>query len=355
MSKRETQKGKQSETVGLSSANPKRPKGLQKNKPTANNVNEYMQLKKPFTHLGQTVNPLNIAKVTQILQNLGKYQQAQGRMKQSDYQTLLRWIHQVDNSVSAYEADAGIQGLKGTIRKQRIYGSFDPTGLVADTTQTQQLMQQILAPQQLKSQQQANFNHNLNINDRLDQPSQRGPSKIEPSAPDHSIGDSDDERMELFGGYNRYQVKPNQELNLYSQNTDQQTDFAQQVDAIQEDIEEEKEEEQEEQELEEDNAETNRELQYIGRLNQGQETVNPHYDKRSFAQINDFGYRIIDQGLSVYAKKKPMSEEEQLNQPKKQKKYFSNKELKSTLKAQSKLKKQTSRQSRKKPQDKKSK
>ncbi|KAA6363194.1 MAG: hypothetical protein EZS28_041280 [Streblomastix strix] len=63
---------------------------------------------------------------------------------------------------------------------------------------------------------------------------------------------------------------------------------------------------------------------------------------------------MIDQGLSVYAKKKPRTEEEQLNQPKKQKKYISNKELKSTLKAQSKLKKQTSRQSRTKPQDKKS-
>ncbi|KAA6369128.1 MAG: hypothetical protein EZS28_035345, partial [Streblomastix strix] len=88
MSKRETQKGKPVET--------KRPKGRPKYKPTANNV------------------------------------------------------HQVDKSVSAYEADAGIQGLK-------------------------------------------------------DQPSQRGPSNIGPSAPDHSIEDSNDERMELFGGYNRYQ------------------------------------------------------------------------------------------------------------------------------------------------------
>ncbi|KAA6397818.1 MAG: hypothetical protein EZS28_006651 [Streblomastix strix] len=344
MSKRETQKG---ET--------KRPKGRPKNKPTANNVNEYMQLKKQFTHYGQTVNPLNIAKVPQILLDLGKYEQAQGRMKQIDYSALLRQIHQVNNSVSFYEADAGIQGLRGKVRRERIYGSFDPTGLVAEAIYTQQLVQQILKPQQLKSQQQANFNHNLNINDRLDQPSQRGPSNIGPSAPDHSIVDSDDEKMELFGGYNRYQIQPKQELNPYSQNTDFQTDFAQQVDATQEDNEDEKEEAIEEQELEEDNAETNRELQYIGGLNWGQESVNPHYNKRPFVQNNDFGYRVIDQGLSVYAKKKLMTYDESVNQPKKEKKYISNKELKSTLKAQSKLKKQTSRQSRTKPKEKKSK
>ncbi|KAA6377755.1 MAG: hypothetical protein EZS28_026718 [Streblomastix strix] len=344
MSKRETQKGVT-----------KRPKGRPKNKPTASNVNEYMQLKKPFTHLGQTANPINIAKVPQILQNLGKYEQASGRMKQLDKQALLRQIHQVDKSVSAYEADAGIQRLKGTVRGERIYGSFDPTGLVADAIQTQQLVQQILAPQQLQTQQEANFNHNSNINDRLDQLSQRGPSNIGPQAPDHSIEDSDDERMELFGGYNRYQIQPQQELNPNSQNTDQQTDFAQQVDATQEDAEDEKEEEQEQQELEEDNEETNREQQYIGGLNWEQEPVHLHYNKRPFAQINDFGYRVIHQGLSVYAKKKPMTEEELANKPKKQKKYISNKELKKKLKAQSKLKKQTSRQSHKKPQDKKSK
>ncbi|KAA6361362.1 MAG: hypothetical protein EZS28_043111, partial [Streblomastix strix] len=302
MSKRETQ--------GLSSAKTKkeetkRPKGRPKNKPTATNANEYMQLKQPFTHQGQIVNPQNIAKVPQILWDLGKYEQAQGRMKQLDYSALLKQIHQVDNSVSAYEADAGIQGLKGSVRRERIYGSFDPTGLVADAIQTQQLVQKFLAPQQIQSQQEANFNHNLNINDRLDQPSQRGPSNIRPSAPDHSIEDSDDERMELFGGYNRYQIQPQQELNPYSQNTDQQTDFAQQIDATQEDNEDEKEEAIEEQELEEDNAETNRELEYIGGLNWGQEPVHPHYNKRPFAQINDFGYRVIDQGLSVYEKKKP--------------------------------------------------
>ncbi|KAA6355164.1 MAG: hypothetical protein EZS28_049309, partial [Streblomastix strix] len=60
MSKRETQ--------GLSSAKTKkeetkRPKGRPKNKPTATNVREYMQLKKPFKHQGQTVNPQNIEKV----------------------------------------------------------------------------------------------------------------------------------------------------------------------------------------------------------------------------------------------------------------------------------------------------
>ncbi|KAA6391841.1 MAG: hypothetical protein EZS28_012634 [Streblomastix strix] len=264
-------------------------------------------------------------------------------------------MHQVDNSVSAYEADAGIQGLKGTVRKERIYGSFDIIRLVIDTIQTQQLMQQNLAPQQLQSQQEANFDHNININGRLDLSQQRGSSNIGPSAPDHSIEDSDDERMELFGGYNRYQIQPKQELNPYFQNTDQQTDFAQQVDATQEDIEDEKEEEQEEQEFEKDNAETNRELQYIGGLNWGQEPVNPHYNQRPFAQINDFDYRVIDQGISIYAKKKPMTYDEQKKQPKKQKKFILNKELKSTLKAQTKLKKQTCRQSRKKPQAKQSK
>ncbi|KAA6364400.1 MAG: hypothetical protein EZS28_040074, partial [Streblomastix strix] len=225
MSKRETKK-----------ADAKRPKGRPKNKPTATNANEYMQLKKPFTHQEQTVNPQNIAKIPQILWDLGKYEQAQGRMKQIDYQALLRQIHQVDKSVSAYEADAGIQGLKGTVRRER---NMD---LLIPRDQLQML-----------------FKHN-----NWYQPSQRGPSNIGPSTPDHSIEDSDDERMELFGGYNRYQIQPQQELNPYSQNTDQQTDFAQQVDATQEDAEDEKEEAIEEQELEEDNEETNRELEYIG-------------------------------------------------------------------------------------------
>ncbi|KAA6356669.1 MAG: hypothetical protein EZS28_047804, partial [Streblomastix strix] len=95
----------------------------------------------------------------------------------------------------------------------------------------------------------------------------RGSNKITASAPYPRIYDSDDESMEQFGGYNRYFVKRQQVLNPYSQNTDQQTDFAQQVDATQEDILDEKEEAQEEQELEEDNAQTNRELQYIEGLN----------------------------------------------------------------------------------------
>ncbi|KAA6346494.1 MAG: hypothetical protein EZS28_052088, partial [Streblomastix strix] len=136
MSKRETQDLSSAKTQKGKSDQTKRPKGRPKNKPTATNVREYMQLKKPFTHQGQTVNPQNIEKVPQILWDLGKYEQAQGRMKQLDYSNLLRQIHQVNNSVSVYEADAGIQGLKGTVRRERIYGSFDPSGLLADAIQT---------------------------------------------------------------------------------------------------------------------------------------------------------------------------------------------------------------------------
>ncbi|KAA6394480.1 MAG: hypothetical protein EZS28_009993 [Streblomastix strix] len=71
-----------------------------------------------------------------------------------------------DPTITIEEADAAIQGFKGKVRQQRIYGG---------------------------------------------EPSHDVSSKVEPSAPDQSVYDSDDERMELFGGYNRWirlELKP---------------------------------------------------------------------------------------------------------------------------------------------------
>ncbi|KAA6313096.1 MAG: hypothetical protein EZS28_055813, partial [Streblomastix strix] len=134
------------------------------------------------------------------------------------------------------------------------------------------------------------------------------------SAPDPSKSDRETERIEKFGGYSRYQVKFQQDLNPYSKNTDQQADFAPQTDATQEDIQNKQKEDQDEEEFEDDNAQTNRELQQIGGMNWGLEPINPDYNRRPFAQINDFGYRVIDQGLSEYPKKQPKIEEKQINQ-----------------------------------------
>ncbi|KAA6403488.1 MAG: hypothetical protein EZS28_000986 [Streblomastix strix] len=61
------------------------------------------------------------------------------------------------------------------------------------------------------------------------QPSQQAPNKIVESTLDHDVMDNDDEGMKLFGGCNQYQVKPQEDLNPYSQNLDQQIDFAPQI------------------------------------------------------------------------------------------------------------------------------
>ncbi|KAA6403964.1 MAG: hypothetical protein EZS28_000510 [Streblomastix strix] len=127
------------------SVDTKRPKGRPKNKSTVANVIENMFLKKRFTHLGQTANSQNIAKDPQILKNLGKLQLAQSRIKQSDYSASLRQINQTDNRVSAHEADAGIYGLKGNVRKERIQGSYDPMGSVHEANQTKQMVQQFFS------------------------------------------------------------------------------------------------------------------------------------------------------------------------------------------------------------------
>ncbi|KAA6395522.1 MAG: hypothetical protein EZS28_008952 [Streblomastix strix] len=76
--------------------------------------------------------------------------------------------------------DAGIQGYKGKVRQQRHYGGYDPNDLI-----------------------ETDVDNNQNINACFDQPTLDVGSKRQPSAPDPSLYESDDERMELFGGQNR--------------------------------------------------------------------------------------------------------------------------------------------------------
>ncbi|KAA6367512.1 MAG: hypothetical protein EZS28_036961 [Streblomastix strix] len=133
--------------------------GRPSNQPKTQNVKEYMRQKQKSIHKSKYINPRSVAKVPQILHDIGQLETVQE------------------------EADAAIQGFKAN----------------ADTSQ--------------------------NINARFNEPSHDVSSKVEPSAPDRSIEDSDDERMELFGGYNQWQEKPLFDLNPFESNTDQFTDF----------------------------------------------------------------------------------------------------------------------------------
>ncbi|KAA6377905.1 MAG: hypothetical protein EZS28_026568, partial [Streblomastix strix] len=157
--------------------------GRPSNQPKAQNAKEYMQKKQKYIHKSKYIDPRSVAKVPQILHDIGQLQTVQE------------------------EADAAIQGFKGKVRQQRIYGRYNPQDLIEMDADT-----------------------DLNINARFNEPSHDVSSKLEPSAPDQSVYDSDNERMELFGGYNRWYEKPLFDLNPFESNTDQFTDFASQAD-----------------------------------------------------------------------------------------------------------------------------
>ncbi|KAA6346035.1 MAG: hypothetical protein EZS28_052122, partial [Streblomastix strix] len=121
----------------------------------------------------------SVAKVPQILQDIGQLQTVQGRLNKE-------------------EADAAIQGFKGKVRQQRIYGGYNPQDLIESNREAQQLINDLLIPQSKQQTQQADADTSQNINARFNEPSHDVSSKRLPSAPDRSIEDSDDERMELL-------------------------------------------------------------------------------------------------------------------------------------------------------------
>ncbi|KAA6363267.1 MAG: hypothetical protein EZS28_041206, partial [Streblomastix strix] len=214
------------------------------------------------------------------------------------------------------EADAAIQGFKGKVRQQRIYGGYDPNDLIEKDADT-----------------------NQNINARFNEPSHDVSSKRQPSAPDRSIEDIDDERMKLFGGYNRYQIKPLSNLNAFESNTDQFTDQSSQADSIQQDIEQEKAQNEQQKQLIQDNKETNKDLEYIGGLDQGQKPVHPWYGKFPNEPHKLVDYKVTDQGaLTARQCQVLLSKEDRLNLDRPKTHKVATKRIISAIKAQEQLK-----------------
>ncbi|KAA6375995.1 MAG: hypothetical protein EZS28_028478 [Streblomastix strix] len=171
-------------------------------------------------------------------------------------------------------------------------------------------------------------------------PSHEVGSKIQPSAPDRSIYDSDEERMEKFGGYNRWQERPlNDYLNPFETDTDQFTDFAQQTDSLQQDIAQEKAQYQQQKQLIQVNKETNKDLQYIGELDWRQEPTHPWYGKYPNEPHKVVDYDVTDKGaLNARQCKVLLSKEDRLNMDRPKTHKVATKQIISSVKAQDQLK-----------------
>ncbi|KAA6322152.1 MAG: hypothetical protein EZS28_054469, partial [Streblomastix strix] len=85
--------------------------GRPNTQPNALDIQEYMQQKQKYIHKSKTIDPRSVAKVPQILHDIGQVETVQGRLNKE-------------------EADAAIQGFKGKVRQQRIYGGYNPQDLI---------------------------------------------------------------------------------------------------------------------------------------------------------------------------------------------------------------------------------
>ncbi|KAA6362683.1 MAG: hypothetical protein EZS28_041790 [Streblomastix strix] len=145
--------------------------------------------------------------------------------------------------------------------------------------------------------------------------------------------------MELFGGYNRNQIKPLFDLTPFESNTDQFTDFAPQADSLQQDIDQEKAQNQQQKQLIQDNKETNKDLQYIGGLDWGQKPVHPWYGKYPNEPHKVVDYNVTDQGaLNARQRKVLLSKEERLNMDRPKTHKVATKRIIASVKAQEQLK-----------------
>ncbi|KAA6371444.1 MAG: hypothetical protein EZS28_033029, partial [Streblomastix strix] len=142
----------------------------------------YVEKIKVYTKKSKNIDPRSVAKVPQILHDIGQLQTIEA-----------------DPTITIEEADAGIQGYKGKVRQQRHYGGYDPNDLIESNREAQQLVNNLLIPESQQLTQQADADTNQNINARYNQPSHDISSRKQPSAPDQSIEHSDDQRMQLFG------------------------------------------------------------------------------------------------------------------------------------------------------------
>ncbi|KAA6350938.1 MAG: hypothetical protein EZS28_051867 [Streblomastix strix] len=89
-----------------------------------------------------------------------------------------------------------------------MYGSFNPQDLIKDAHETRDIIQYALDPQAGIDNRLANQNHLLNINARNNEPSQDIGTRQQPTAPNHSIYDSEEQMMRWFGGDARSENEP---------------------------------------------------------------------------------------------------------------------------------------------------
>ncbi|KAA6360611.1 MAG: hypothetical protein EZS28_043862 [Streblomastix strix] len=99
--------------------------GRPSNQPKAQNAKEYMQKKQKYIYKSKDIDPRSVAKVPQILQDIGQLETVQ------------------DPTITIEEADAAIQGFKGKVRQQRIYGGYNPLDLIESNREAQQLFKEI--------------------------------------------------------------------------------------------------------------------------------------------------------------------------------------------------------------------
>ncbi|KAA6359054.1 MAG: hypothetical protein EZS28_045419, partial [Streblomastix strix] len=123
----------QREVKRSKSSNPKssaKRVGRPSNQPKAQNAKEYMQKKQKYIHKSKTIDPVSVAKVPQILHDIGYLYSVQGRLNKGQYEQIIHQIIEADPTITIEEALAAIQGFKGKVRQQRIYGGYDPNDLI---------------------------------------------------------------------------------------------------------------------------------------------------------------------------------------------------------------------------------
>ncbi|KAA6352958.1 MAG: hypothetical protein EZS28_051515, partial [Streblomastix strix] len=104
--------------------------GRPNTQPNALDIQEYMQQKQKYIHKSKTIDPRSVAKVPQILHDIGQLETVQGRLNKGQYEKIIHQIIEADPTITIEEADAAIQGFKGKVRQQRIYGGYNPQDLI---------------------------------------------------------------------------------------------------------------------------------------------------------------------------------------------------------------------------------
>ncbi|KAA6403116.1 MAG: hypothetical protein EZS28_001363 [Streblomastix strix] len=138
--------------------------GRPSNQPKTQNAKEYMQKNQKFIHKSKFTDSNQVAKVPQILFDIGQVQTIKGKLNKGQYEQIINQIIEADPTFTIEEADAGIQRFKGKVRQQRIYGGYDPNDLIESNREAQQLVNNLLIPQSQQLTQQADVDNNQNIN-----------------------------------------------------------------------------------------------------------------------------------------------------------------------------------------------